>query len=101
MVAGLTVLVSPVDPSFHTTVPEQLETVNTVDCPAQIDGLLTVGVGAGVTVTVLVVEPEQAPTAHVAEYVVVVVGLTVRVAPVIPPPQLTVPEQFDTVSNAD
>ncbi|GAB3985321.1 hypothetical protein GCM10028807_00310 [Spirosoma daeguense] len=67
MVVGATDLARPVDPSFQITVPEQLETVNTVDCPAQIDGLLTVGVGAGVTVTVLVVEPEQLPTVQVAE----------------------------------
>ncbi|GAB3982345.1 hypothetical protein GCM10028806_53820 [Spirosoma terrae] len=67
VVVGLTVLVNPVEPSFQTTVPEQLETVNTADCPAQMLGLLTVGAGAGVTVTVLMVDPEQAPTVHVAE----------------------------------
>ena len=56
---GLTVLVSPVVPSFHVTVPAQFATIKLADCPAQMVGLLTLGVGVGieVTVTVLVAVP--------------------------------------------
>ena len=63
---GLTVLLAPLTPSFQVTVPEQLETVKVAELPAHIVGLLTVGVGFGVTVTVLVAVPEQVPTLHVA-----------------------------------
>ena len=54
---GLTVLVTPVVPSFQVTVPAQLDTVNVAELPAQMVGLLTLGVGLGVTVTVLVAVP--------------------------------------------
>ena len=54
---GLTVLVAPVVPSFQLTVPAQLETVKVTEFPAQMLGLLTVGVGLGVTVTVAVAVP--------------------------------------------
>ena len=63
---GLTVLVNPVVPSFHVTEPEQFETVNVVLLPAHIVGLLTVGVGFGVTVTLLVAVPVHVPTLQVA-----------------------------------
>ena len=65
---GLTVLVKPVVPSFQLTVPAQLETVRVAELPAQMVGLLTLGVGldAVVTVTVAVAVPVQLPTLQVA-----------------------------------
>ena len=65
---GLTVFVAPVVPSFQLILPVQLETVNIAELPAQILGLLTLGVGvvAVVTVTVPVAVPLQLPTLHVA-----------------------------------
>ena len=60
---GLTVLVNPVVPSFQVTVPEQLFTVKVADCPTQIAGLFTLGVGVAtletVTVPVAVAVPIQ------------------------------------------
>ena len=50
-------MVNPVVPSFQVTVPAQLDTVNVAELPAQMVGLLTLGVGLGVTVTVLVAVP--------------------------------------------
>ena len=35
----------PIPPSFQVTVPEQFETIKFANCPAQMVGLLTVGVG--------------------------------------------------------
>ncbi len=63
---GLTVLVNPVVPSFQVIEPEQFETVNVALLPAHIVGLLTVGVGFGVTVTELVAVPVHVPTLQVA-----------------------------------
>ena len=65
---GLTFLVSPVVPSFHVTVPAQFETIKLADCPAQMVGLLTLGVGLDAIVTVTVPEalPIQVPTLQVA-----------------------------------
>ena len=53
---GLTVLVSPVVPSFHVTVPAQLDTVKVAELPEQMVGLLTLGVGLDAVVTVIVPE---------------------------------------------
>ncbi len=97
---GLTVLVNPVVPSFHVTELEQLLTVKVAELPEHIVGLFTVGVGFGVTVTVLVAVPVQVPTLQVAVYVVVEIGLTVLVNPVVPSFQVTEPEQFETVKVA-
>ena len=44
VVVGLPVLAKPVVPSFQLTAPAQFDTVKVADCPAQIVGLLTVGV---------------------------------------------------------
>ena len=65
---GLTFLVSPVVPSFHVTVPAQFETIKLADCPEQMVGLLTLGVGLDAVVTVIVLEavPVQVPTLQVA-----------------------------------
>ena len=65
---GLTVLVSPVVPSFHVTVPAQLDTVKVAELPEQMVGLLTLGVGLDAVVTVIVLEavPVQVPTLQVA-----------------------------------
>ena len=68
VVVGLTVLVSPVVPSFHVTVPAQLDTVKVAELPEQMVGLLTLGVGLDAVVTVIVLEavPVQVPTLQVA-----------------------------------
>ena len=65
---GLTFLVSPVVPSFHVTVPAQLDTVKVAELPEQMVGLLTLGVGLDAVVTVIVLEavPVQVPTLQVA-----------------------------------
>ncbi|GAB3985326.1 hypothetical protein GCM10028807_00330 [Spirosoma daeguense] len=54
-------------------------------------GLLTAGAGAGLVVTLVEAEPLQSPIVQVAVYVVVIVGVTVRVRPVAPSLQATVP----------
>ena len=61
-------MVEPVVPSFQLTVPAQLETLKVAELPAQIVGLLTLGVGldAVVTVTVPDAVPVQVPTLQVA-----------------------------------
>ena len=68
MAVGLTVLVNPVVPSFQVTEPAQLETVKVAEVPAQIVGLLMLGVGldAVFTVTVPDAVPVQVPTLQVA-----------------------------------
>ena len=63
---GLTVLLKPVVPSFHETLPEQFVTVSVALLPEQIVGLLTLGARLELTVTVLVAVPEQVPTVQVA-----------------------------------
>ncbi|GAB3982348.1 hypothetical protein GCM10028806_53830 [Spirosoma terrae] len=65
----MTVMTLPVWPLLHATLPEQpladrLTGVPTVTLVALAARLR---VGNGFTVTVLVVDPEQAPTVHVAE----------------------------------
>ena len=68
VVAGLTVFVNPVVPSFQVTEPAQLETVSVAELPEHMLGLLTLGVGldAVVTVTVPDAVPVQVPTLQVA-----------------------------------
>ena len=55
-------------PSFHVTVPAQLDTVKVAELPEQMVGLLTLGVGLDAVVTVIVLEavPVQVPTLQVA-----------------------------------
>ena len=57
---GDTVAVAPLGrPLSHVTIPSQAVTVNVALVPAQIAGLFTVGVGFGLTVTVLTTVPTQ------------------------------------------
>ena len=100
VVLGYTVRVTPLVPSFHVTLPPQFDTLNVAPLPEQIVGLLTLGERLELTVTVLVTVPEQVPTEQVAVYEVVILGYTVRVAPLVPSFHVTLPPQFDTLNVA-
>ena len=60
VILGDTVAVIPAGkPLSHVTVPTQFATVKVALAPAQMAGLLTVGVGLGFTVTTLTTVPTQ------------------------------------------
>ena len=61
------------------------DTESTACCPAQTVGELTVTVGKGLTVTVVVTELLQPFVVPVTVYVVVFAGVTEYVAPELPP----------------
>ena len=90
-------MLAPVKPPVHVIVPVHPAKVNVVSAPAQILGLLAEAVKFNTTaeLTVIVFSFDfglsHVFVEQVAEYVVVVVGLTVTVVPVLPSDHLIVP----------
>ena len=106
VVAGVTVIEVPVMPLDHVTVPAQLVAVKIAELPTQMLGVFTLTTGAEPTLLTFTVTGaeaglEQVPTVQVAVYEVVVAGVTVIEAPVIPLDHVTVPAQFVAVRVAD